>query len=270
MEVGSYFGVGEEGLAFAAIALFFLAMILCLEFGRRLGQRARGRQDDGPVGVATIDAALFALLGLLIAFTFSGAAARFEGRRELIRDEANAVGTAYLRVDLVSAAAQPLLRQNFRDYVDARLNVYAHVTDPVATNAAVAKVGQLQAKLWRNAVAATAATPGPQATTVLLPAINAMFDMATTRMVAAQAHPPKVIYFMLGFLALACSTTAGFGMANGNRKREWLHVMAFSTSIALTLYVIIDLEYPRIGLFTITHADQILVDVRNTMDAPPR
>ncbi|MGL4542689.1 MAG: hypothetical protein ACRCUI_09290 [Polymorphobacter sp.] len=263
MEIGRYFGVGEEGIAFGVIAALFVAMLGCLELGRFLGARARGRGDAA--GVATIDAALFALLGLLIAFTFSGAAGRFESRRELIRDEANAVGTAYLRIDLITPAAQPLLRQNFRDYVDARLAVYDNVTDPAATRAAVARVGGMQAELWRNAIAGATATQGVAASTVFLPAINQMFDMATTRMVAAQAHPPSIVFLMLGFLALACSLTAGFGMTGGNRSREWLHVLAFAASISLTLYVILDLEYPRIGLFTITGADQILIDVRDTM-----
>ena len=114
MKVGAVFGVGDQWLALAIMVGFFVAMVLCLEVGRTLGRQARGK--GGAVGVGTIDAALFALLGLLIAFTFSGAATRFEGRRDLIRDEANAVGTAWLRVDLVTPAAQPVLRQDFRRY----------------------------------------------------------------------------------------------------------------------------------------------------------
>lgn len=265
VELGGVFGVGDELLALALVAGLFVAMIGCLEFGRLLGARARGRNGGPAQGVGTIDAALFALLGLLIAFTFSGAATRFEARRDLIRDEANAISTAWLRIDLVPAAAQPALRDDFRVYMDARLAVYGRVTDPVATAAAVQRVGTAQQRLWRHAVTGAATATGPQATTLLLPAINAMFDMATTRMVAAQAHPPRIIYFLLGFLALACSMTAGFGMAGASRQREWLHVLAFALSIALTLYVILDLEYPRIGLFTISHADQILRDVRAGM-----
>ena len=103
--------VGEEHFAVVFVVAMFIAMLACLEIGRRLGQYFRARNDSGTSeGVATIDAALFALLGLLIAFTFSGAATRFEARRELIRDEANAIGTAYLRIDLLTPAAQPALR----------------------------------------------------------------------------------------------------------------------------------------------------------------
>jgi hypothetical protein len=102
----------------------FVGMLLFLEIGRRFGSR-RLKEDAGGTGegVTTVDGAVFALLGLLIAFTFSGASARFDHRRELIVEEANAVGTAYLRLDLLPAAAQPPLRESFRRYLDSRLAV---------------------------------------------------------------------------------------------------------------------------------------------------
>jgi hypothetical protein len=264
--MGSGLVVGEEHFAVVFVVAMFIAMLACLEIGRRLGQYFRARNDSGTSeGVATIDAALFALLGLLIAFTFSGAATRFEARRELIRDEANAIGTAYLRIDLLTPAAQPALRQDFRDYVEARLAIYADVRDPQKLRAAQAHAAAMQARLWAHTMAGTAATPGVAPTTLLIPPINEMFDMATTRTVASQAHPPKIIFAMLAFLALACSMTAGFSMASGHRGRQTLHIIAFSTAVTLTLYVILDLEYPRMGLFRIDTADQILRDVRASM-----
>ena len=264
--MGSGLVVGEEHFAVVFVVAMFIAMLACLEIGCLLGQYFRARNDSGTSeGVATIDAALFALLGLLIAVTFSGAATRFEARRELIRDEANAIGTAYLRIDLLTPAAQPALRQDFRDYVEARLAIYADVRDPQKLRAAQAHAAAVQSRLWAHTMAGTAATPGVAPTTLLIPPINEMFDMATTRTVASQAHPPKIIFAMLAFLALACSMTAGFSMASGHRGRQTLHIIAFSTAVTLTLYVILDLEYPRMGLFRIDTADQILRDVRASM-----
>jgi hypothetical protein len=269
--MGAGLVVGEEEFAVLFVVGMFLAMLACLEIGRRLGQHFRQRNDNGTSeGVATIDAALFALLGLLIAFTFSGAATRFEMRRELIRDEANAIGTAYLRVDLLVPAVQPLVRQDFRDYLDARLAIYADVRNPQKLQAAQVHAAAVQARLWAHVMTATAATPGVPPTTLLVPAVNEMFDMATTRTVASQAHPPFIIFGMLGFLALACSMTAGFSMSNSHRGRQALHIVAFSTAVTLTLYVILDLEYPRMGLFRIDAADQILRDVRTTMEPATR
>jgi hypothetical protein len=88
----------------------FLGMLVLLELGRRLGQRRLAADTEG-AGVGVIDGAVLALLGLLLAFTFSGAAARFETRRSLVVEEANAIGTTYLRLDLLPSEAQPPLRE---------------------------------------------------------------------------------------------------------------------------------------------------------------
>ena len=107
-----------------SLSLFF-GVLLCLEVGRRIGiwrsaHAAEGTAAEGRV----VEGVVFGLLGLLMAFTFSGAAARFDTRRQLIVGETNAIGTAYLRLDLLPTAAQPAFRARFRQYVEARLEVY--------------------------------------------------------------------------------------------------------------------------------------------------
>jgi hypothetical protein len=103
----------------------FLGMLVCLNLGRCIGVRRLARDPDGATaGVGTVEGAVFGLLALLVAFAFSGAAARFETRRQLIIAETNDIGTAYLRLDLLPLPAQPPLRDRFRQYVTARLEVY--------------------------------------------------------------------------------------------------------------------------------------------------
>src|SRR5215217_1779687 len=109
-------------------ASLFVGMLLCLGIGRWLGLRRLARRGDAS-GFGAAEGAIFALFGLLIAFTFSGAAARFDLRRAQIADEANAIGTAYLRVDLLPLADQADVRRMFRDYVDSRLAVYRKMPD---------------------------------------------------------------------------------------------------------------------------------------------
>jgi uncharacterized membrane protein len=82
---------------------------------------------------------------------------------------------------------------------------------------------------------------------------------------ATQMHPPMVIFAMLFALILASSLLAGYGMATV-KKRGWLHILAFSITMILTVYVIIDIEYPRLGLIRVDSFDQALVDLRNTMN----
>ena len=100
---------------------------------------------------------------------------------------------------------------------------------------------------------------------VLLPALNAMFDITTTRTEAARLHPPPVIFVMLGTLALACALFAGYDMAIRKRLNP-LQSLAFAVVLSVTIYVIVDLEYPRVGLIRMTDSDQVLVELRKSMD----
>jgi hypothetical protein len=247
---------------FLALGLFAGILVL-QEVGRRIGVRRAAADAEGArAGLGAVEGAVFGLMGLMIAFTFSGAAGRFETRRQLIVEEANAIGTAYLRLDLLPAEAQPKLREQFRRYVDERLEVYRKLPDVVAAREALARSIALQGEIWAAAVDAVRGSP--QATMLLLPAINAMIDITTTRTVALQTHPPTVIYGMLGLIALACALLAGHGMA-GARSRSWVHVLGFAAILTLTVYVILDLEHPRVGLIRIDAVDQVLVDVRQSM-----
>src|SRR5438132_13789604 len=155
------------------VGLFF-GMLLFLEIGRRIGIR-RMKEDGGTAGegVGAVDGAVFALLGLLIAFTFSGASARFDTRRQLIVEETNDIGTAYLRLDLLAADAQPALRESFRRYLDARIEVYRKLPDVAAAKESLADANELQRQIWRQAIVASRTEGAPPAGPIpLLPALN--------------------------------------------------------------------------------------------------
>jgi len=163
-----------------ASAVLFFGMLILLEVGRRAGKRRLATDPEhGQDGNAAIEGAVYALLGLLIAFTFSGAATRFDDRRNLIVQESNDIGTAWLRIDLLPAATQPAMRDLFRRYLDARLDAYRDVQNPQSTQDALARAGKLQGDIWAHAVAASRADgASPAAPMLLLPALNAMFDTA--------------------------------------------------------------------------------------------
>jgi len=93
--------------AWLTTSLLFLGILALMEVERRFGQRRAAEDAEGArAGLGAVEGAVYGLLGLLIAFSFSGAAERFAGRRTLIIEEANAIGTAYLRVDLLPEEAQ--------------------------------------------------------------------------------------------------------------------------------------------------------------------
>jgi hypothetical protein len=245
----------------------FLGMLLFLEIGQRIAARRR-KEDAGSTGegIGAVDGAVFALLGLLIAFTFSGAAARFDTRRQLIVEETNHIGTAYLRLDLLPAALQPALRESFRRYLDARIEVYRKLPDLTAAKEQLAKANELQKQIWQQAVAASRAEGVPSAAPILLlPALNAMIDITTTRTMVTLMHPPAIVFVMLFGLALAASLLAGYGMT-GSKVRRWFHMLGFALVVAFSVYVILDIEYPRLGLIRVDTFDQALVDLRESMN----
>jgi hypothetical protein len=121
---------------------------------------------------------VFALLGLMIAFSFSGALTRFDVRRAQAVDESNAVGTAWLRIDLLPAQAQPALRDTFRRYVDSRIATYRALPDVAAARAQIERSQVLQAEIWKQAVAAARVSGVPTSAEILvMPALNDMFDI---------------------------------------------------------------------------------------------
>ncbi|MCF7752197.1 hypothetical protein KQ945_15655 [Bacillus subtilis subsp. subtilis] len=255
----------ERVAALVALGLF-AAILLAAEVGRRLGlARLRRDPDDPTKGAAAAEAAVFGLLGLLIAFTFSGAASRFEDRRHLITAEANAIGTAYLRVDLLGADAQGPLRDLFRQYVAVRAKAYQDVADPVLSQQRQTAATRLQQQLWTGAVTASRQPDAaPQAPMLLLPALNDMIDITTTRATAARNHPPAVIFLLLGGLSVIGALLVGYGTAV-QRQRSWLHTVMFGAILALTVYVIVDLEFPRLGFIRVDAADQVLVELGESM-----
>jgi hypothetical protein len=246
------------------IALFVGMLITC-EVGRRIGVARLKRDPEGLAkGAGAAEGAVFGLLGLLMAFTFSGAASRFEARRFLIDTEANAIGTAYLRLDLLADESQPPMRELFRRYADNRTTVYQGA-DFDAVNAKLAEGAAMQTQIWQQAVTACR-LPGAasQATMLLLPALNEMIDITATRVTASTNHPPGIIYLLLVTLSLLGALLVGYG-TSPNKDRSLLHQGTFALVTSLAIYVIIDLEYPRLGLIRIDTADQALIDVRSSM-----
>lgn len=244
----------------------FIALLLSIEAGRRLGRQRLARYPEGATaGTGVVDGAIFGLFGLLVAFTFSGAASRFDARRAMIAQEANDIGTSYLRVDLLPAAAQPAMRGLFRDYVESRLAVYGKLPDVEAAEAELVRSARIQSEIWKIAMAAAAAKGDPATTTLITTALNAMIDITTTRTMSARMHPPLIIFLMLCGLAVACAVLVGHGMA-GEKRRNWVYVIAFAGIISLTVYVILDIEFPRFGLIRENAFDQVLVDLRNSMN----
>ncbi len=246
------------------VAGLFAGTLLFFEMGRWIGFRQLAkRPEGGETGLGALEGAIFGLMGLLIAFTFSGAASRFDMKRQLIVQEANAIGTAYLRIDLLPAASQAALREKFRKYLDSRLAFYRKLSHAETATVEAEHATALQSEIWAEAVAASREASTPAAMMLVVSSLNEMIDITTARAVARQTHPPGIIFTLLIVLALICSSFAGYGTAG--KTRSWFHVLGFVTVLAITVYVILDLEYPRVGLLRLDTTDQVLIQLRSTM-----
>ena len=122
----------------------------------------------------------------------------------------------------------------------------------------------LQGEIWTQATTACRAQGDPPSCMLLLPALNEMIDITTTRKMSTLTHPPTIIFVLLFGLALGCSLVAGYSMA-GSTQRSWIHMIVFAAMTAVTVYVILDIEYPRLGLIRVDAADQVLVELRESM-----
>jgi len=256
-----------NGVQLAMIALpviLFFAMLLAAAIGQWLAARRLQRSDDASaVGISAVDAAVFGLFGLLVAFWFSSAGTRLDMRRSLIVEEANAIGTAWLRLDLLPEDAQPAVREEFRSYLDLRLAQTPGATHPESDAVLTERVSTAQDSIWRQSVAAAPRCVSDQTAALLLDALNAMFDAGTRQRAAFNAHTPVAILLLLLLVAFFAAVLAGHDMA-GRGRFNWLHIIVFAGVVSLTIWVIYDLEMPRYGLIRVDNYDQTLRDLRAT------
>jgi len=252
-------------LAVIAAIVLFGGMLAFQELGWRYGRQTRvAAEYSKREGSGLMDNAVFGLLGLLIGFTFNGANSRFDHRRELIGKAVNSIGTAWQRIDALPAPLQDSVRVPFRRYVDALLASYQANTVTADVLREPPDVTSAQDETWTNAVRACITKEGDVARMLLLPGLNEMFGAVEEERFARRIHPPVIIFIMLGLTAFASALLAGFAIA-GSDNRDWIHRVGVAAVVSLAVYIIFEMEYPRLGLIRVKGADQALVELRATM-----
>ncbi len=232
------------------IGLFAL-LLLALEFGFRAGRRASAEADPRASGqVGAIQGAMLGLLGLLLGFSFAAAGSRFLEKQDLIVTEANAIGTAYLRADLLDEPHRSDLRTALKEYTEYRIEVSEQLRKYVPADAQ-AKFERQHGQIWSPAIAGVLAKlPVMHG---VLPPVNEVIDLHTVRLAAGRKHLPLPVMSLL----IACSVLAmcviGYGSGIGGRRRAPLTV-SLALLIAAALWITIDLDHPRAGLLQLSDA----------------
>jgi len=238
-----------NGLLIAVGILVLLSV--SLELGFRAGRRTI-EDGDTRAGsqVGAIQGALLGLLGLLLAFSFAAAGARFLERQDLILQEANAIGTASLRADLLDEPYRGTLRGVLRRYTEHRISLSANLQSGLPEGAE-REIDRMQGEMWRAARDGVAAKPGVMMG--VLPPVNEVIDLHATRLAAGYKHVPSLVMGLL----VSCSALAigviGYACGLGRRRRVPL-TMSLAVLVGAALWITIDLDHPRAGLLILNDA----------------
>ena len=229
--------------------VLFALLVLAHEVGFRVARRRGARADEGERSeTSTLQGGMLGLLGLLLAFTFAIASQRFDTRKQLVLDEANAIGTAYLRATAVPGGEE--VADLLRRYVDVRLEGAASAGNPHGFRRAVTESERLHAAMWSRAAALARANPDPLRT-LLLPALNEVIDLHEKRLTAMRNHVPTIILVLL--LMVSVLTMASLGHAAGvSGGRSMSTALTFAMLVTLVIMVVVDLDRPERGLIRVS------------------
>jgi hypothetical protein len=239
-----------------------LVVLLSVEFGYRLGRYRRSRHEqekEAPLG--TMVGATLGLLAFILAFTFGLAAARFDTRRQLLLDEANAIGTTYLRAGMLPEHGEEV-RRLLRDYVSARLEA----VQPSKVAEGIRRSENIQHDVWTEAETVGVKNPNSIVVGLFIQSLNQMIDLHASRMQAGlRSRIPGAIW--LGLFAIAALSLAAMGYLAGlSGTRRSLATLAVAITFSVVIELIADLDRPQEGVLRISQ--QALLDVQRSMNPP--
>jgi len=163
-------------IALGVYVFLFILLFVSIKVGYRYGIWRKVQVEQNQFGIVKVaEGTIFAIFGLLVAFSFSGAYQRFEDRKIKIIEEINAIEVAYLRTDLLEVTSQASMKALLREYVDARIETYERLAEFHGFWKELALFRELENKVWVQAVAAVKKTNTNSASLLFIPAINARY-----------------------------------------------------------------------------------------------
>jgi len=241
------------------------AFLLALEVGYRLGQRRQDKTDEpDKTHTSALQGATLGLLALLLGFTFAMAVSRFDNRKTVIVDQANAIGTAELRSRLLGTPYAEKAAPLFRDYVDAWLQFRFAGDDIAAVKAAEDRAFAIENQLW-NMV--TAADPHSLPASLFTSAVNDVIDMHEKRNRSVKDRVPDPVFWLLFAVSALALGLVAYSCGLNGRRRQVANVV-FAFVIALVMVVILDIDRPRRGL--IQASQESMVRLQQSLEPMPK
>jgi hypothetical protein len=241
------------------LALLAAASEAGFRIGRRLGKHTL---EDTKSRTSNVASSILGVLGLLLGFTMSMAVTRFEARKQLVLEEANAIGTAYLRTQMLPAAEGKEIADLLRAYVDVRVPREHTIDLDQQITVLRRQSASLQGAFWQRAVAY--AQKEPVRALLLLQSLNQVIDVDAARWMAFQNHVPQSVIYVIAVVGLLASLAEGYTFGLGG-VRQLFSISALSVAITLVLTITIDLDRPREGFIRVSQ--QPLVDLQNQLNS---
>lgn len=236
-------------VAFGLVA----GLVASHEIGFLAGKMSRSKDEPFDRQVSLVRASTAALVAFLIGFAFSGAASRFIDRIDIIVKESNALGTAYLRADIIAEPQRGELKSVLKEYTADRVTMLSREGRP-QIDTLLAKVGGLHERMWRAATSATQNNAPLMA--MVLPPINEVIDLHSVHIAAARRHLPIPIMAVL--LATAAIGTGLMGFANGRVGCRFSAIdSVYGIVLAVALWMTVDLDYPGIGVIRLSNISMV-------------
>ena len=238
-------------------------MLAAIEAGFRLGRRPRKQTfADTKSQMSTVGAGILGILGLLLGFTMSMAVTRFEVRKQLVLEEANAIGTAHLRTQLIPEAEGKEIAELLRAYTNVRVTLGDGRSIYEQIAAARQEAARLQDAFWQRAAAYGQKDPNPVRAGLLLQSLNEVIDLDAARWMAFQDHVPETVLYVIAVVGLLAAMVVGYTFGLGG-VRNLFSICMLSLAITLVLIVIIDLDRPREGLIHVSQ--QPMLDLQKQL-----
>lgn len=246
-------------------SILFLVAAPILWLAARLGVRLSRRfplDEDMRQDFSTLQAAALTLLALIIGFSFSMAAGRYDQRKNLEEAEANAIGTEYVRAALLPAADAAKLRPLLKAYLDHRIQYYSTYRE-ASLGAINGQTARLQDQLWTAILGPAAANPTP-ITALVVSGMNDVLNAQGYTQAAWWNRIPGSAWGLMIVIALFCSTLVGYGSRSAIAARRLLFI--FPVFIAIALAFIADIDAPRHGVIRVS--PQNLKSLASSLPAP--
>ena len=248
----------------ANAALFVIMLLLAAEAGFRIGLRKSDVIENNEVRGDVTLGAMLAMLGLLLAFTYAYTLSRADHRKRATVDEANAIGTAFLRADLVKEPGRTELRRRLLEYARTRVLTTATADGVGQAREAIRRSLKAQANLWpATKLALQGELPGPIQASIVQ-SINEVLDAHTTRMAVAFDFLPAIVLSLLVLIAATSLALAAYSAGQSGGMIRW-RMNAFALILAALMLIIVDFDRPYEGL--IRWSNESLVTLVQDMEA---